>query len=800
MVVAAQDYEKQDRIINSNLPPRFRSSNPDGLDSDKYVKRICKILYSLDPLKYAFLAGMEKSEINASDTKPTLIKLGKQQPFIKPIRLSLNESNAVGNEIIPSPQIGPDQVAIVNTDVDIGEYYHGTTADYVKRSIRSSSDHEVKANCEEMIKLINVIASLEPPNCSPSNIADGNDWCSKQEIAGPELRCIELFHAWVGKSKLGLGYLFYLTKQENGWGDEFITKVVHHLAPRIQELPTEEIVTLMLMIFFKRDGWNGEDIYEVLDPTMLQKRLSDLTDSTRGVTDAELCAICLGLRRIKGFTANIDNFRDSLYRRLENIGKIFSSEKAFSLDAGHLSALNMATIQISVLLQQGYHMGTRDPAKHILRMLQCYEEAVIAYDETGVNNETSDGRFLMETRAATKIMIFGSAKGGLHNKEVTASVMERLLLGKHLRHLSLRDIVSFLKFLGQVKEHGTLRNAAGYSVSDVVKAVFDEIKEITNESDQDMFCGMNDVILIIQSWLYLSSFDQFDLANIEKVMKSVKALPEHIFEPNSSLDREEENVSLGRYLAEACYQALFPNSYSAYLLQDTSKRETLSTKDCEQFTRLISSLDRTMNIYLQGSLTKDLQLENIKIKRLIKLNQSQVPAIFYEKTRLPATLDLSRRQQLVYAVYRGLLTALDSEDYLRIVHVLPHFQEPDIIFGHIAGNKISVPLSLLEAAEYDIKPAPDIGEWTVISVDAPSSIGRDLGELASTTEFSPQHANPERHRQLRKLGYQIYPLTARDQKELIRGNRTRWAHRILANILTGNIQDDPNPRGVPATM
>jgi hypothetical protein len=330
-----------------------------------------------------------------------------------------------------------------------------------------------------------------------------------------------------------------------------------------------------------------------------------------------------------------------------------------------------------------------------------------------------------------------------------------------------------------------------------VKVVFDEIKDITNESDQDMFCGMDDVIMIIQSWLYLSSFDQFDLVNIEKVMKAVKALPEQLFEPNSSLEREEQNISLGRSLAVTCYQALFPNSYSAYLLQDASKRETLSPKECEQFTRLISSLDRTMKIYLKSSLTKDLQLGDIKIKRLITLNQSQVPAIFYEKTRLPATLALTRRQQLIYAVYRGLLSALDSDAYLRIVHVLPHFQEPDIIFGHIAGNKISVPLSLLEAPEYDIKPSPDVGDWTVISVDAPSSIGKELDDLASTTEFSPQHANPERHRQLRKLGYQIYPLTARDQKELIRGNRTRWAHRVLANILTGNIQEDPNPRGIP---
>ena len=165
-----------------------------------------------------------------------------------------------------------------------------------------------------------------------------------------------------------------MTNHQKGWGDEFITKIVRHLAPRIEELPTEEIVTLMLMIFFRRETWSEDDLYEILDPTFLQKRLSTLMDSTKGITDAELCAICLGLRKVKGFTANVDEFRDALYRRLENIGNILSSEKAFSLDVEHISALNMAVIQISVLLQQGYHMGTRDPAKHILGLeLICKE-------------------------------------------------------------------------------------------------------------------------------------------------------------------------------------------------------------------------------------------------------------------------------------------------------------------------------------------------------------------------------------------------------------------------------------------
>ena len=110
---------------------------------------------------------------------------------------------------------------------------------------------------------------------------------------------------------------------------------------------------------------------------------------------------------------------------------------------------------------------------------------------------------------------------------------------------------------------------------------------------------------------------------------------------------------------------------------------------------------------------------------------------------------------------------------------------------------ISIPSYFSEVPVYEVKPAPEFGEWTVISIDAPSTTARDLGDLAKTTEFVPQHANPERHRQLIRLGYQIYPLTAKDQKDLIRGGDVKWAEKLLANILTGVTQGDPNPRGVP---
>ena len=51
-----------------------------------------------------------------------------------------------------------NHLAVVDDDVDIGEFYQETTADFVKRALRSSTEPDVRDNREEMIELINAIA------------------------------------------------------------------------------------------------------------------------------------------------------------------------------------------------------------------------------------------------------------------------------------------------------------------------------------------------------------------------------------------------------------------------------------------------------------------------------------------------------------------------------------------------------------------------------------------------------------------------------------------------------------------
>ena len=43
--------------------------------------------------------------------------------------------------------------------------------------------------------------------------------------------------------------------------------------------------------------------------------------------------------------------------------------------------------------------------------------------------------------------------------------------------------------------------------------------------------------------------------------------------------------------------------------------------------------------------------------------------------------------------YRALVRFMGSEEYVGVTRILPHFTEPDLVFGNIAGNTAAVILS-----------------------------------------------------------------------------------------------------------
>ena len=86
--------------------------------------------------------------------------------------------------------------------------------------------------------------------------------------------------------------------------------------------------------------------------------------------------------------------------------------------------------------------------------------------------------------------------------------------------------------------------------------------------------------------------------------------------------------------------------------------------------RNIVSLDQTLAVFIPDFKAERGVRQKI-IGSMIRINQSVVP-VDPKKTQLTKSLS-TRRQRLFGAIFHELVEVL-GEDYVRMVHVLPHFQ------------------------------------------------------------------------------------------------------------------------------
>jgi hypothetical protein len=101
-----------------------------------------------------------------------------------------------------------------------------------------------------------------------------------------------------------------------------------------------------------------------------------------------------------------------------------------------------------------------------------------------------------------------------------------------------------------------------------------------------------------------------------------------------------------------------------------------------------------------------------------------------------------RTKQLLFC-YRALAKFLGGEQYCRVARLLPHFTEPDIVFGHIGGISMTVPDYIWEEGLLGPRPSPP-GDWHVLVMGTRKSLdasGRVVGQEAAKLS------------QLRRLGY-----------------------------------------------
>ena len=109
------------------------------------------------------------------------------------------------------------------------------------------------------------------------------------------------------------------------------------------------------------------------------------------------------------------------------------------------------------------------------------------------------------------------------------------------------------------------------------------------------------------------------------------------------------------------------------------------------------------------------------LANLSKASHRTLPMQLYSPAMDLRNLDL-RMKQLV-TCYRSLAKFLGSEEYCRVTRLLPHFDEPDIVFGNIGGNTLTVPDNLWQQDVDGPRPAPP-GDWHVLVMGTRKSLDR----------------------------------------------------------------------------
>ncbi len=587
----------------------------------------------------------------------------------------------------------------------------------------------------------------------------GADENAKQQLAGL-LReivsggggdAIKHLGDWASNYSLSVAFLLYANRVGDGSKSdanekpEFIRRAVAHLGSNLNSLKKEELVTLMLLFYFGRNKWSAEEISAVLDPLVLQQKIAAVLNGNPG--NGEVTAICLGLKRLVDVRLTNFDFIDAIHQRLNTISA--STEPLNDID-------NMALTNIVTLLVSRGSRFTTDDLRMAIMLLK--------------NFSTVQG---LELPVAVKVMSF-AVRGNLHYPRLTDRVMDDVLAAPS-GALGLRDYFGLLNFLTRVR-----------SVLDETKrrALYDAVLQhlvgggVPDDGDR----SAQDASDLLQCLTFLMGVRVCDIDKLSALFKAVNEIP-------------LESVTNSEHLAEEIYRLFFPKSRSSKPDGDVV---AASGVDTARFIKNVMLLDAYAELDAPNTFPAGIRLTTERSTAVRALLQERVPL---EAHSPQMKLDrLGFRQASAVRAKRVVCNHTDGEGYCELLHLLPHYPEPDLLCGNIGGIAIRVPPDLTTMPPTAMKPAPEVGYWTVLSLDS------EFGPLdLRKKSIHPQEQNQQqppipapwfvsgrginkhvKHAQLKKLGYEVVSVVRvpRAESEL-----TDVIEKVMNCVLFGNELD-----------
>jgi len=514
-------------------------------------------------------------------------------------------------------------------------------------------------------------SSVEFKEFLNSIVQDDTHDASEKKFTKYEKSFSEKFQNWTRVSQLRVGYLMHIDKRIDS--SDYLLKLIQHLCKTNPfDVGPHELTALMLLIYFKRDC-TFDFLNELMNISAFQKALA-IKINANLLSREEICAICLGLKKIENFKVDCNTLRRSLYNQLKTFESAQDNFEDFYI------------VTLLTTLSRG-NMVFLDDREVVDQMLSKIESQI-----KNLNINT-----------AVKLLTY-SLTLGFSNKGIETAVFESLQNSyDDLEHMNLMQICNYIS--KQPSE---------------VAYVEDLLKYL--EERMALIKSMEELMSLIECFYYLSHISIYSQKFNNLIFNAITSLPAHHFD---CIEKDLSNIAKSMchiLMANIGLHSTgeFENTYNSL-----NKNKTISI-----FTRLPAFI--TGSFHVDNKPSEDIQLLQKRTNVISKHHHKKTfPMALYVPQMNTKELD-TRSRQLI-SCYRILSKFMGDETYVGVTRILSHFSEPDLVFGNIGGISLTIPKYLTDPDQVGVRKPP-AGDWWVLVIGTRKShdlYGNLIGQEAS---------------------------------------------------------------------
>jgi len=534
---------------------------------------------------------------------------------------------------------------------------------------------------------------------------------SSDELSEIQALFSEKFQDWTRVSQLRVGFLMHLDKRINS--SEYLTKVIRHMCSvNFYQAGPHDLTALLLLIYFKRD-LTVDDLSEYLDLEVLQSALS-LKIKKNELSQDEICAVCLGFKRIADMKISVLPLRKALY---DEIGRISATDNQLA---------DFFVMTLITTLSKGNMVFMDDPevVHQTLRRLESQVEH-------------------LKLDTVIKIMTFPLTLG-FSNKMIEENVFSRM--ESNIGQLETWDLLQICNYIS--------KQPSSFEVANQIV--------IYLENKLDDLKNVEELMDIIECFHYLSHLSHYSKKFNDIVFAAINSSW-----PGKSFKEDTDFLAVTKDVASR----IMTNFGAAENADEIESLERNINKTISIFTRIPAFIS---SCYRIETGEKDNLIEPNILDVINKSQHKRLPLELYAPQMSIKRLD-KRSKQLVNC-HKILVEFFGTELYVGVTRILPHFTEPDLVFGNIAGNCLTIPTWLTDAEFVGFRRPPP-GDWYVLVIGTRKShdfAGNVVGQEAAKVK------------QLEKLGYNPFVISYGDL-----GSRTRVMNSLV-KLLKANDVELPN--------